>query len=462
MMEGVTPTRPGRPQTPKAMKSKISQRAQDHLQKLLLHTQGRAKAIKPAERQRMEALGKLTPEDLEQTRQMGRDCLIRGQGFLDHDMVDDAIDELVQAVLLLEDDLDALHYLALSHQRRGSLHNTRRDHNEAARLARWCLSIDPKHERSFGILSQIGHPDLEKSGDKPPKAKLADDTTEPKTNRGFTVAIVLAVCVGALIGIWRINRMEAESADKGSYSATYAQDEDKDKTLDVAFDPPKEHRGLKLEVVRSKLNVYSKSAYYKLSGFIHNDGDTEVESVHLKLTLLGEDDEPLSTEIFKAPASHEPAIRPGDRAVIAQTLRTPPEALSARLEIQTVDQKSAGDYPSAPAVPLKWDVKRPEGVKLEVRQRSLSELVPGTRNEYFHDGVFEIHHTGTTAVTMLKVQIRYKNDNNKIVTTDYTYAVATDDPPIEPDTHRLMRTIESVPKEVTHFELAVIEVRTEP
>ncbi len=434
---------------------------------LLKLAKGRFEPITSAQIQLLARQAGLEPEGALGLQDEAARAVARGKGYLSRDLLDDAIHDLTFGALLKPDDLDALHHLALAHQRRWSTDSKRReDQKEAARLARHCLSLDPAHEASFDLLKRLEDVHA-------PQLPAATGNKSAAVAVGVLV-LLLVVGGGCLAGLLvarvpasggkgaptraipvALPEVEAPKSDLGSIAKPAGG------AIPMAIKETKASEGLEFDVRQSELSVYADSAFFRCAGLVRNRRAGLIRQSSLKLSLLGEDGEVLEVQIIKAPESHEPALRPGDVSAFDTLIKSSPEVRSAQIEVQHVEEEAVeGSFAPSRPMALGWESKRPEGLEISLRERSLADTVGAFDKEsFYHDAVLEFEHVAGPAVSLLKIQVRYLDKSGGVLGTNETYVLSTSGPEMGQGEVRLARSIKSVSAKTAAYDVSVIEVR---
>ncbi|MDX9724609.1 MAG: protein kinase, partial [Myxococcota bacterium] len=96
----------------------------------------------------------------------------RGEGYLEHQLWDDAIEQLTNAFELSPERVEILFSLARAHHGRWQAKGAKKDAIEAQRIARRCIDIDPRHPEAFKLLAELDKAMAE--------AKASEPDHEPK------------------------------------------------------------------------------------------------------------------------------------------------------------------------------------------------------------------------------------------------------------------------------------------
>ena len=100
----------------------------------------------------------LTEADLARAEAEGAEHAQRGEGFVRHGRFADAIREYREALILRPGHLDTMSALAWAHRRHWAASGDRESRASAEALARRCLDLDPRHDRSIKLLNELELP----------------------------------------------------------------------------------------------------------------------------------------------------------------------------------------------------------------------------------------------------------------------------------------------------------------
>lgn len=97
----------------------------------------------------------LSQAELELVKKKYQDYVKRGQGYSRYEDWDSAIDEFSQAIILKPTSVTALYGLANAYKNRGQLRGDKDAFNKAKRYVKRALQIDPSHDDSFRLASEL-------------------------------------------------------------------------------------------------------------------------------------------------------------------------------------------------------------------------------------------------------------------------------------------------------------------
>jgi len=104
-----------------------------------------------------QAVG-LSDEALDNARASGQASLERGRQYVDHQVWNDAISELRDAVVLLPGNVEARGLLARAYGGRFLRDRDGNDRNAAVRLAHQCTEVAPNYAPAYDLLDELDGP----------------------------------------------------------------------------------------------------------------------------------------------------------------------------------------------------------------------------------------------------------------------------------------------------------------
>ncbi len=397
----------------------------------------------------------LSPEDLARVDQVIEDHIERGRGYARHEMWDDAIDELEEALTLAPRRIDATAELADAYLGRFEATDYTDDKQRARELARRCLQLDPTYEPAFDLLARI-------DGEAPARASTPSRKNSAGKRQIIAFTSAMVVFIGAL-GAFLAVRKPAPPVESPPVtdeptppSPPEQPAETGERELDVEF---VQHEGLSFEPLRARLAVYPENAFFRLWGDLGVTGDIEVERVDLKLSLLDEDGEVVTADSWEAWAGHEATLRRGDHGFFEHLTRADGRAESARLEVSLVEKSPAGgEYEAAQPIEVKWEIPRPDHVALVFAERehrfSANELMEGG----FVHATWELRNEGESPIRTLKYEVRMVDGRGETLEVKTRLATFSSHPPIRPGDVFLESIIAQVPESYDRYELSIIEL----
>ena len=261
----------------------------------------------------------------------------RGEGYLAHGRLDDAVAEFDAAAALAPRDIELLHALALALQRRDG----DGDRHRARTLSRRVLALSPAHAPSFALLNALDKGKGKGRG----LAAIA---------LGLTATAVPFLVISALIAsrddvppLKKRSDRKAESVAEPAAPPGDADDTDTgmiDLPLTIVDDA--HSAGLRLEVRSSVLSRYPDSAFYEVRALVVSERDALIAELDWRLDLKDKSGVVVATAKHSAPASHEAALRKGDSTPFAHLLPASKSASTATLTLLRAEQEPATSWPA--------------------------------------------------------------------------------------------------------------------
>ncbi len=402
----------------------------------------RSKAL-PAEELRSIAqeLG-LSPEDLKAAEQSAKDHLARGQGFLKHGLLDDALKELKNALALSPYDQETMLLVAEAHLQRWHKKRHLPDKNEADRLAREVLAEAPENERAFGVLKRLDAPpkrtklfaalagsaalcllgggsvallnsreappppNVQSLVTLPPKAPLPAKTPPPAQPKAQPAA------VSGEIPRFEGPKVAVKSEDGG---------------LEVLFFPSSELSELKLQLVQSEHKVYPDSSFYELKALVKNDTGYELSTTKAQMVFLDKQGRLITKSNTDLIASYHGGLRPKDLIPFHRLERVTKELGQVWLYVHNKKKKRAPKrYAAAKPLKVVWDVPRPEHLNPKFWVRSVDQH-SSFGSKIFHQVNVHVENKGEAAIEYLKLEKRlYKGGT--LIEAKQSYVISSSDP----------------------------------
>lgn len=368
-----------------------------------------------------------TEEDLEAARRRGEADLARGEGFLRHRAWGDARRSLLEAELLLPDDLRVLHALA-------RVHAGMRDEEGVLRYTDRCLALDPQHEPSFALRAQMSA--------QPLKLKRL-------LMVGSALAVVAVAGVAATIAGRSIKERLQGPASLCAGDATYCEVAIAVGTVPgVLVDRPilrVSPRELRLEL-GAKLTVPVGEA-------------VELEQEVLELQLLDEEGGLLEKREVVAQPDFAPPLRAGDTAPFYYGEKVPAATRRAQLVVlrkRAIPAPAA--YDAATPVKLTFDPPAPGHFALRAGFRSFQKRPLEAMTAF--EAVLEVENAGSGVVRSLELEWRAKDGSGaQLGRADKQTVVYAHMPPMAPQERRLVRMRLWVPSRVAEEAVVVTGVQ---
>ncbi|GAB4420695.1 MAG: hypothetical protein OHK0039_34570 [Bacteroidia bacterium] len=341
----------------------------------------------------------------------------RGTGFAQYRNWDDAIAELTQAAAIQPFRTEVLQALAGAHHLRWQQHRRDEDRRLAESYARRCLQIEPQHDASLKLLSDL-------------RSKPAP------TSRAVGAWVVLAL-LGIVVGtgvflLWSNQpqpRVEVPTPDAPQPQPQPAAD----LAVPVEWIAPA-RGGLALMPSSSAIDTYTDAYTYCLQGHLHLTG-VGVSQLSLAVELLDAAGSVVHSDTHEVWGTHQPVLRDGDLLPVPwqDYVKASPLPTVARARVQVAAaaiQPSQGPFAPSPDLPPTWDPAPPSNVNLALRLRKRQA---GAR---FGDNVYEAialeaENTGQVPLRTLKLELRWYEGERLLASRDL-WMVASDDPALVP------------------------------
>ncbi len=425
---------------------------------------GRVMRISEAEELDEEALKQMalevgiTEEELQRAEWMAAEHVSRAEGFLRHRRSADAVEELQEALALKPADYEVRRLLA-----RAYLEELRGGRQEAAKqaegLVRQCLLRRPDDDELFGMLNEIDSLRGASAGGGP--------------GRGVYWAGVAAAVVGlsAAAWWWMAEEPPETAPDAEAWVGTeiggYTKLEEVEETV-PEISPPSGAFTLSLggqfteeltmEVHDVTHDVYSDSAWLRVSGWIVNEGGNEWSTMEGRVIIYDEDGEGLKQSgNVRVVQTYNAALRPGDRMPFNALVRSQPEAARATLMIERGERVPAADtYPAGTPV----EVGAGEGVRLGedqlmIRERSAAFRDTQILNTRSFRASFEIENRGPP-LRSLSLTLELVDGAGNVVYSRDRSLTSSSGPPLLQGETRLFGTVATqLPLDAVGYRLVV-------
>lgn len=365
-------------------------------------------------------------EDLAAVKQRGEESLARGEGFLRHRAWEDAVSHLVDAEVLLPDDLRVLEALARAYEGLGDVEGMRHATDR-------CLALDPRHEPSFALRARL--------------ARRPSRAAEIGT-RLLAVILLIAISIGVVIGVrWvRAPRAAARGLCNGE---SYCE-----RPIAVATIP-------NLLVERPILRVSPRELRLELGGkVVHPEGETsELEQLVVEVRLFDEEGARLEARELIAQQEFAPPLRPGDTAPFYYGEAVPAE--TRRVELASLRRRAIPaptTYEAAKAVELGFEPAAPSHLQLRAGMRSYQRQKLDEMTSF--EAVLEVENVGQGVIRALELEWRAKDAAGALLgRADKQTVVYAHMPAMSPGERRLVRMRLWVPSRVASEAVVVTKVQ---
>lgn len=337
----------------------------------------------------------ITPAEMHAIKRQAKAHFIRGNSYVKADYIDEAIDELVQAISFDPLNLDILHALANAYNQRYNRAEDPADKQQALLVAQRCLTLKPNDKEAQVLISFLEHTT------ENTQKKLSQWTRQKLTvlagglaTVGLGIVVVSRLPVfsasPALLGpapgtivpgsaIYDTDNTDGtDEADQGANAAAAraaAVDLVSDVDVPVIFD----HPGLVLEARLSELGDYEDEVYYQLQGVFINASDQEFRKLMLNVEFLDRSDVAIATKGNQAIGPKDASLRPGDTHAFSLIQKINSDLVTVRLSVTDIEQAIARKtYVPPTPINYSWDALESETLSFELASRSETFGAAGT------------------------------------------------------------------------------------
>ena len=408
---------------------------QDYIARLLSMQDERDEWLEEADLKTVARDLGLSDEDLARIDATTEAHRQRGQYFSQHDAWDDAVAEYRQAAALKPFDVSLVHTLAVAHASRFEETGMAEDREAAERYARRCIELDPTHQPSYELLAAL----------KQLPATASPKPAAPKTIVLVTAAAVIVVGAATLIFL----NTSPDEAPPPPPTATAAPDgaPPSEMQIPVRLLDADNAQDLRLDVQRSLLNDYDSTFSYTLHATLLNEAD-ELHRLRMKMALVDADGAVFQTQYFDARSDHQPYLRPGDTAPIAELIyekQPPPRLQEIQLSIDIVEQEPAAAVYDAPTpLSVAWEFTQPSHLDVEIYERE-NRITSGI-GERMHFLTLAARNQGTRSVQHLRLKVTWFDAQDATITSELTYVVPSSGPAMRSGETWLARAIGKFPE----------------
>lgn len=418
----------------------------------------------------------MSDEDWNNVKVSFQGHITRGQGYLQYQNWDDALQEFKQANTLFPNNLEVLDGLSQAYYERWKLGKEKNDQNQAGYFARKYLQFVPSHQASLKLISEL------KKGEALPNPM------------GRKIAVLSAI-VGSLVLILLIviiylnqNRQQPVSPSpyqqEASTSTSNTPQENTaggqnlvkvtksgttmgENQVPVELILAEGESPFEIELESSELSPYSDSYSYRMKAFVIPTG-TEIDELDLILELKTASGKIVAKDTDDAVSEHFPTVRNGERhpvEILIHEKEKAPAITKAVLKVKKIDHAPApSSYEASPEVELTWQPRRPANTNLIVRERSSQYSV----NEYINKGqvghklVLEFENTGERRIESLTVLVEWIGQDDKPILSEEQLITYSSEPKIMPGHTRVEYVLQDVPvakvEMIKAYRLKVVEV----
>ncbi|MGD1949445.1 MAG: hypothetical protein ACFB14_07340 [Leptolyngbyaceae cyanobacterium] len=411
----------------------------------------------------------ITSGELEAISIQAKAHFTRGRGYIEFGCLDDAINELNQAVALEPVNLEILQALANVYGLRYNRTRERVDKQTALFIAKRCIELKPDAKEAMVLISFLEH--------TPAKGKQqASKWTQQKI--AALAGGVATLSIG-LLGVSRLPVFSKPSAPLGPAPGTMipgaavlyepGQSVEPDSGIEIDFvsdvDIPVifDHPGLMLEARVSELGDYENEVYYRLQGVFINASDQEFSKLTLNVEFLDRNDLAIAATAKDAVADTDAVIRPGDTHTFNLLQRVTPDLATIRLSITNLEQSLArSTYVPPTPINYGWATPEPDGIRFDLTSRSEkatqdSEFADNAINPSFN-AEWVIINTSDLPIHELKLKADFYDDNEQLLQTEDVFAINTNDAALLPGETRPFRVIAPVVSDYERYKVSVAKI----
>ena len=392
----------------------------------------------------------LTPEDLKkaalemglsarQWQQLMDECedhITRGIGYAKFNNWDDSISELEQALEINPFSFKTLHHLAISHKEKWDSKGDSSDKEKAISYAERCLRIQPNHESSLALISEL---------------KNSGSSFNPIQKGRSSSSIRMPLVAGALLallllgGLAYFNMQPVETPQTPEVPAINQPPETPPVEAPVLGTPlifleNEKSKNLTFAAQVSDLEKYEGSYSYKLKGLI-DVNQMEVSKITLKVDLIDQNGQIIHSKTADALSEHQPVHRHGDQIAVGVSVFNKAELPGNFKEVQVSVENilataSEAKKMDAPLIKVEWQQSKPANIDFEVRER-LMNASDNIMGGVFYKLNWELFNTGKLSIKSLKMDIIWLDENGDEIDRKNTYFVSGGAPVIKVNARRL-------------------------
>ncbi|MBD2461942.1 hypothetical protein H6G89_12885 [Oscillatoria sp. FACHB-1407] len=394
----------------------------------------------------------MTQADLMAAEEAAQLSTQRGLGYLRHQRWDDAIAEFTNAVALQPTQVETLHGLALAYKERWTTQHKVADQQEAIRLTKQCLELDPNHEASFALLNDLDRP-------LPPARRT-------KSNRGWRypalIGVTTVLVIAGLISYLTVKPSEPSDGTTAptieSVTTSDATEQPDEVEVPVQFVESEQISGLRFSVRESNYATYG-SNFHTLVADIQNQSQFELQELKFKVEFLDASGQVFRTAFQTGISSSDAPMRPGDAVGVEWLEENAGEAHAVRVSVQTLKQSPAATtYSPAKVLPARWLSQRPTEMNLEVRER-FSQFEAYDSGSAYHTLTLEVENTGQVALETVQVLVETLDAGDRVLSSDEYYIITGSDASLLPGQTRVRSFVTSTTPAFQRYRVAIVNVK---
>ncbi|MEM7067071.1 MAG: hypothetical protein AAF572_28400 [Cyanobacteria bacterium P01_B01_bin.77] len=465
---------------------------------------------KPVNQDTLAAISKevgITPAEMHAVRRQAQAHFTRGRNYIEFGVLNEAIDELTQAMALDPLNLTILHCLANAYNLRYNREQEPADRQKALLVAKRCVELKPNDKEALVLISFLEHTPAND------EQKVFQWT---KQKIGVVAGGVVTVGLG-LMGLSRLPVFSQppvllgpapgtivpgsaiyESSTPGTSRQEAPVAADIDLSADVEIPVNFEYPGIVLEARLSQVGDYEDAVYYQLHGIFINAGDQEIRQLALKVEFLDQNNVAIAANDTEAIGISDAIIRPGDTHAFNLLQKVTSDLSTVQLSVTTLEQALARNT-YVPPTPINygWDSLEPETISFELASRSevfggvgvaaaeaasmlddapialkvnddASEQAAAEQrqandarqkqpNTYGFNAEWMLINTGNYPLQKLKLKADFYDANDRRLQSEDVIAISKNDAPLLPGETRPFRVIKSIAKGYERYTVTVLE-----
>lgn len=432
---------------------------EDYIEKLIqVQNREQDRAFSREELRRIALDMGVSEEMWERIQDDVNDHIVRGAGFLRYKNWTDAIEEFEQAEVFRPDDMEVLFGLAQSYAGRWSNTSAREDRDAALAYAEKCLELDPGHDPSLKMISQV------REGKKVRERKM-------RAAPWMVLSLLLAVGIVVLLFFFNQRPEQSEKVTQVSDPAVSSAPQTSVPAPDVKTKPPraaevvedssagegllndlpmklsanKRSEGLTLYPDRAKYTRYDESYTLTIAADVVSKR-IEIEELKLRLEFIGRDGKPVHIDEKEAWANWRPVVRPGDVIPFEYLdyVESPdfPDIREIHVSVATVTKRPApAEYEPSKPVEVVWD-RKPPNFDLQVRERlsTVRKGYLGREEDITHVLALELVNSGRSAISGLTLRLEYPDGRGANLTSKKVIVNLDSYPRFKPGQRRVFGT----------------------
>lgn len=376
--------------------------------------------------------------------------LRRGNGYLQHQNWEDALEEFNQAMALRPGNLKVLFGLAQAYQKKWLKTHDENAKELAEKYAKQCLQIEAGHSEALKLVSELK---VKRMIEKPPKGE--NFLTK------YPWLFLLVIMLAGMVYFYFLSRPSSNQNTPLETSKPIAdvkeekgepapQDLTPENAIPVQWKEDQNTKKINLRVESSELKAYSNSYSYELKADLIPQS-IEIEKLKIKFELLDEKGQTIATSFKDVIQDYEPTVRSGDiypmDFLLYKDNSTAPNLKEVRLSIQFIEQQEApATYEPSPKVALEWAFNKPPNYEVEMKERrSVYSQNTYEKNKVRHELVLEFTNKGNNHIKTLKIETEWLDANGKVLFSTDNLVTYSSKPKLKRGESRMMYVLGQIP-----------------